>query len=223
MALPSLQEAAEKDDVEVVKSLLDATPELIDAADDDDWTPLQSACDAGSLEAARCLLDRGAEVDVADEGGVTPLMLACQGGHAELVSLLLARGAQPMLRDAEEQTALMYASRGDDESTNETGRVAVVRLLLKDGRTEVDARDKERTTALYMACDKEQLEIARVLLVEGRASHIIAQMPGHELLPLDEYDCGELGEVRGHEASTGAQHVAVLRMHIAEQCLCCGW
>ena len=57
-------------------------------------TPLYAACEHGHVDAARLLLDKGAEVDRANENGLTPLMLACYKGHVELARLVLDKGAE---------------------------------------------------------------------------------------------------------------------------------
>jgi ankyrin repeat protein len=51
------------------------------------------AADIGQLEAARLLLDAGADPDRAASDGPTPLMVAAGDGPLEVVRLLLARGA----------------------------------------------------------------------------------------------------------------------------------
>jgi ankyrin repeat protein len=56
-------------------------------------TPLVAAAARGQVEAARLLLDGGADLDHANSDGTTPLMVAAQSGHLELLRLLLARGA----------------------------------------------------------------------------------------------------------------------------------
>ena len=56
-------------------------------------TALCEAAGYGKLEAARLLLDGGADPDRADGNGVTPLMVAAGNGHPEVLRLLLARGA----------------------------------------------------------------------------------------------------------------------------------
>ena len=68
-----------------------------DEADEHGRTPLWKACYEGHVDAARLLLDKGAEVDRANKYlnkfCVTPLHIACQNGHVEAVRLLLDNGA----------------------------------------------------------------------------------------------------------------------------------
>ena len=49
---------------------------------------LYDACEKGQVDAARLLLDKGAEVDRAMKDGVTPLMIAQHQGHSSIVALL---------------------------------------------------------------------------------------------------------------------------------------
>jgi ankyrin repeat protein len=56
-------------------------------------TPLRQAASFDHLEAARLLLDAGADPDRACGDGLTPLMAAAGGGHLEVLRLLLGRGA----------------------------------------------------------------------------------------------------------------------------------
>jgi hypothetical protein len=58
---------------------------------------LAYAARGGHVDAARWLLDRGADPSWYDDA--TPLHLAALGGHAGVVELLLARGADPTVRD----------------------------------------------------------------------------------------------------------------------------
>ena len=62
-------------------------------ANENGATPLYIACDKGHVDAARLLLDKGAEVDRADEDGRTPLFVACFKGHVGAARLLLDKGA----------------------------------------------------------------------------------------------------------------------------------
>jgi ankyrin repeat protein len=76
------------------------------------WTPLVNACAFGHVEAARVLLDAGADVNCAAADGRTPLHLSAELGDVELISLLLERGADASLRDHHGETPLTAAVRG---------------------------------------------------------------------------------------------------------------
>jgi hypothetical protein len=56
-------------------------------------TALSEAAGNGRLEAARLLLDGGADPSLVGGDGTTPLMQAAGYGHPDLLRLLLARGA----------------------------------------------------------------------------------------------------------------------------------
>ena len=56
-------------------------------------TPLHVVAVWGDVEAARILLDAGAEIDVSGEDDFTALHEAIEQGHVEMVRLLVARGA----------------------------------------------------------------------------------------------------------------------------------
>lgn len=98
-----------------------------------------------------------------------------------MTRLLLEGGADASVRDRESNTALMWAVNAieaDDESYCE-----IIRLLLRDSRTPVNARDRWGSTALMDACKHGLVERARLLLVEGVADHNIPNSTGRQ--PLD--------------------------------------
>lgn len=78
-----VHDAARANDVAALQSLLDADPGLVDV-DDGKWMrerPLHHASEAGSVGAARLLMDRGAGVDMGDKNQATALMIACYAGQ----------------------------------------------------------------------------------------------------------------------------------------------
>jgi hypothetical protein len=101
-------------------------------------TLLHVAAEYCSLDAARLLLDRGADVNAAGEGGVTPLFhAASQFGDAglDVARLLLERGADLNVRatlrgrhddptDLIHCTPLEYAARFPGEDKSHGGRLA---------------------------------------------------------------------------------------------------
>lgn len=54
------------------------------------FTPIHHAAEAGSPEAARVLIEAGADVNLPSYAGQTPLQRARFGGHKEVVDLLEA-------------------------------------------------------------------------------------------------------------------------------------
>jgi ankyrin repeat protein len=74
------------------------------------------ACRNGHTDAARFLLDRGADVDARGFFGATGLHWAAHNGHADTVRFLLETGADATLRDAQfDSDPLGWAREGGHE------------------------------------------------------------------------------------------------------------
>jgi uncharacterized protein len=101
--------------------LLDQDPSLANAWADDGFQPLGLASFFGHVDAARVLVERGAEVNSAsrNEMKVMPLHSAAATpdpeSRFELVKLLLQHGADPNARQQDEFTPLMAADQHRDE------------------------------------------------------------------------------------------------------------
>jgi len=104
-----------------LEELLDAEPGLATAWSADGFTALHLAAFFGQEDAAKALLERGAEPNVVARHAtivVTPLHSAAAGAHSAIVKLLLEAGADPNARQPDGFTALDAAQQnGDDEST----------------------------------------------------------------------------------------------------------
>ncbi|EFB18446.1 hypothetical protein PANDA_018336, partial [Ailuropoda melanoleuca] len=91
----------------------------------------------------------------ASQTGQTALMLAISHGRQDMVAALLACGADVNAQDADGATALMCAS--------EYGRLDTVRLLLAQPGCDPALLDNEGTSALAIALEAEQDEVAALL------------------------------------------------------------
>ena len=104
-----------------LRELLDEDPSLANAWADDGFQPLGLASFFGHVDAARLLLERGADVKSASRNDfkVAPLHSAVAekdpGSRYELAALLLEHGADPNARQQDDFTPLMAADQQGDE------------------------------------------------------------------------------------------------------------
>jgi ankyrin repeat protein len=189
-----IHRAAEADDVEGVRALLDADPALVERRDAAGGTPLHRAVLRSARGAAALLLDRGADVNArhgGDRDDVRAIDFAIWGGRKwrgrdfETARLLLTRGAEnhlsimAALGDIEGVTALLDEDPGRVKEPPPNGRSAlsaalqfghgaIARLLLERGadpnRPEKDA---PKGAALHAAARSGDREMVELLLARG--------------------------------------------------------
>ena len=128
--------------------LLDSEPELATSWSPDGFTALHLAAFFGQAEAAKILLERGAEVNLVARNAsihVTPLHSAAAGSHAEIVKLLLEHGADPNAAQDGGFTPLHSAAQNDDRESAEALLEAGAdpSLANDDGQTPADLAGDE--------------------------------------------------------------------------------
>jgi ankyrin repeat protein len=122
------------------------------------WTPLMYAARQGSLEAARALVDAGAEVNALDPDRSTPAIIATINGHYDVAAMLVERGADPNITDTTGM-AVLYAAvdmntlgevygRPGRKSTSTVTALELMKVLLAHG---ADANAQLRSTTLQRA------------------------------------------------------------------------
>ena len=132
--------------------------------------PLHVASKAGHDSVAAVLIQFGARVDVANADGDTPLHLACSEGRVGAARLLLDEGSAHVdTENSDGRTALHAAAeKGFDE---------IVALLLA-WKADVNSRDSEQRTPLYLARSHKEVDI----LLANKADPNIATCQGRTLL-----------------------------------------
>lgn len=98
--------AASTGDIQTLRRDIDENPQLIKANEWEGRTLLHDAADKSQLEAARYLLDRGADVNASTTDGRTALHMAAQRGDLPMITLLMSHGAAIDRRDAKGWTPL---------------------------------------------------------------------------------------------------------------------
>ncbi len=109
-------EAASVGDSARLRELLKTEPEIVNAWSADGFTPLHFACFFGQEEAARMLLDGGADVNAMARNPmqVMPLHSAAAARNLAIVRALLERGAPVNARQQKGWTALHAAGQSGD-------------------------------------------------------------------------------------------------------------
>jgi uncharacterized protein len=140
-------EAAAIGDVDRLRVLLDQDPALANAWSEDGFTPLHFASFFGHPEAARLLVDRGANLEARSTNeqfalDAAPIHSASAAGQLEVCKVLLDAGADVNAVQHGGYTALLdAAANGNDELVEfllEQGADRTARL--DDGRTFDDLR-----------------------------------------------------------------------------------
>ncbi len=152
-------EVLRKGDVPAVKAMLEKSPQLVDARDENGATPLHYAAYGSDPGLIHFLIDKGAKPDVTDATAQTPLHNAAMNDRREVAAALLERGATLETRDDYQRTALILCAR-------ERGQAATGRLLI-DAGADVNAQDKFGSDALELAAWRGKADFVDLLLEKG--------------------------------------------------------
>jgi ankyrin repeat protein len=153
-----LSHAAKNGREEVVLKLLEAGAEKSSRIEANGETALLLACRWGRVNAARLLLNAGANTDTRNKRGQGVFHLACENEHVNVVRLLRSKKCDASGQDCRGYTALMIAS--------EKGNVSVLDNLLrcKTCYKSRDAVSDKGNTAMHLASRMGRAETVKTLI-----------------------------------------------------------
>ena len=135
---PSIHDASAFGQFDVVKSLVEADPSLVNAPSVNgktkNKTPIFYAITSDRQEIVDYLIEQGADLSARDDTGYTPLHIAALMGRVEITERLLEAGADPDIRDDFGDTPMHVLGHsrfaGDPDRRRD-----VMRALIKGGAT----------------------------------------------------------------------------------------
>lgn len=155
-------ESAAIGDVTRIENNIRLSPCSVNDFSVDGYTPLGLACYFGHSDAARLLIDEGADVNLPSNNHmrVTPLHSACAIGHMEIARLLVENEAD--INAAQENGILPIHSAAHN------GFNELLVFLLENG-ADVNAKADNGKTPMAFALERNLSETAALLLKYGAA------------------------------------------------------
>jgi len=151
---PSVTDA-EDQEIQRIQTMIQNSPDLINAPGEGNKTPLAQAATKGWRKVAAYLIEHGADVN--GSGGAA-LAEATSAGNRAMVELLLSRGADVNSKGWNNKTPLQIAAQKNFP--------AVIVVLLTN-KADVNAPDNKDFRALDLAAASGQVKIVQTLLAAG--------------------------------------------------------
>jgi uncharacterized protein len=147
------------------------------------WTALMYAARQGALEAARALVDCGADLNVADQDGTPALTFAIINGHYDVAALLVDKradvnqsdrtGATPLYSAIDMHTLVTSFGRPELPRTVTEGSVTAAKMLLAHGADPNRALKTKVLKRTYQAGDARLADGATPLMRAAKAGDLV--------------------------------------------------
>ncbi|MHB9146964.1 MAG: ankyrin repeat domain-containing protein [Candidatus Amoebophilus sp.] len=172
----SLQKAIVRGDVERVSKLINTGLD-INTKNIDGNTLLHLAVINNHVELVRLLLQLGAKWNVENKSGRTPLQFAIRKGYTPIVDLIVSKGKGYMSEEEDTYCANSLAKDKYDDTDiirkNKSLQKAIVKgdekrvsKLINTG-LDINAKNIDGNTPLYLAAQNSWIEIAKLLIENG--------------------------------------------------------
>ncbi|UCE22524.1 MAG: ankyrin repeat domain-containing protein, partial [Candidatus Aminicenantes bacterium] len=158
LSAADIHKAAQKGDIETVRSLVENNPDIVNAVDDNKRTPLHYAALSQNQALVEFLLSKGADIKARELNGGIPLHFAAYGGNTAVVSILLQKGSDLHAKNNMGQTPAFYAAMN--------GHLEVLQNLVNRG-AEVNIKDTRNWSPVLLASWSGHTDVVSFLLQKG--------------------------------------------------------
>ena len=119
---------------------------------------IYKACEQGSIDSVKYLIQNGIDINKKNRDQVTPLMAACKHKQLKIVQFLLANGANINDQDNAGWSPLWWAIRG--------GSLPIIEFLVESGAN-IECCDQNNATPLMLAAEEANDLIVSYLINKG--------------------------------------------------------
>ena len=158
--VPNIWESSGGGLVKYLRQALADNPEALNARSFEGWTPLHLAATFGQVEAAKVLLDAGADVlaQADNRNGDLPIGCAVLFNHLEVVRLFVSRGCPVDVRESDGGLTPLFTAA-------QFGHIEIVKYLLSVG-ADPAIKIFDGPTALDAAKEDGHQDLVDLLTVE---------------------------------------------------------
>ena len=155
----SLHFACEKNQLEIVKFLTSKPECNREAGDKDGDRPLNLACGfSGNVELVRYLVEEaGCDINAKGQSDYTSLHWACHKNQLEIAKFLTSKP------ECSHEAGDKFGNLPLHLACGFSGNVELVRYLVEEAGCDINAKGSNDYTSLHWACEKNQLEIVKLL------------------------------------------------------------
>jgi len=154
---------------EMAKQLIDAGADINGIEPATKWNPLHYASDYNNYEMTKILIAKGVDINSKTNLCFTPFILAEKNKDLKMLRLLANKGADYNLVEKGKRTALIcFAGSGRSSQYPE-----ILDFLLALPKININAKNYFGQTALCVALDEQNDEVARKLIKKGADPNIV--------------------------------------------------
>lgn len=155
-----LEAAIENNDLETTRNLI-ALGASLSFADSNKYPLPLTAIEQKNIEMLRFLEENGIEILRTNTNGESELVIAVKKANKEIIDYLLDRGANVNKVDNKGNSILI-------EAIKNKCNISIIITLLKHG-AQLDHKTDDQKTALLLACENDDLELAKYILKQDNS------------------------------------------------------